>query len=109
MKETGPNDREPSATHGAGDPTYEDMATAAAEPLEDAVEQLLDQVGAETQTQQIVQRDGLRGRAAIVTGAFSLRWSCLIPGGKRNTLRFTTATLEPIVNPGKNDSSNESI
>ena len=68
MNDAGPNDRDPRAPHGTGDPTYEDMATAAAEPLGDAVEQLLDQVGTETQAQQILQRGGLRGRVAIVTG-----------------------------------------
>ncbi len=68
MTEKGPYDRDPRPAHGTGDPTFEETATAAAEPLGDAVEQLLDQVGAETQAQQILQRGGLRGRVAIVTG-----------------------------------------
>ncbi len=71
MSETGRCDRDPPPTHGMGDSTHEETATAAAEPLGDAVEQLLDQVGSEAQEQQILQRGGLRGRVAIVTGGSS--------------------------------------
>ena len=59
MTETGAADRDPHPTQGAGDPTCEKSATAAAEPIEDAVEQFLDQVGAETQAQQILHAPDL--------------------------------------------------
>lgn len=68
MTEANAADRDSHPTQGAGDPTYEESATAAAEPIEDAVEQFLDQVGAETHAQPVLPRDGLRGRVAIVTG-----------------------------------------
>ncbi len=71
MTGRGSYDRDPRLKRGTGDPNYEETVTAAAEPLEDAVEQLLDQVGAETQAQQAFHRRGLRGRVAIVTGGSS--------------------------------------
>lgn len=71
MRARGSYDRGPRSKHGTGDPDYEETITAAAEPLEDAVEQLLDQVEAETQAQQAFHRGGLRGRVAIVTGGSS--------------------------------------
>ncbi|GMR13222.1 MAG: 3-oxoacyl-[acyl-carrier-protein] reductase [Gemmatimonadota bacterium] len=71
MTSEGLHDRDPCSKRGAGDPDYEETVTAAAEPLGDAVEQLLDQVGAETHAQPAFHRGGLRGRVAIVTGGSS--------------------------------------
>lgn len=68
MTGKGSCDRGPGSKRGTGDPNYEETVTAAAEPLEDAVEQLLDQVEAETQAQQAFRGGSLRGRIAIVTG-----------------------------------------
>jgi 3-oxoacyl-[acyl-carrier protein] reductase len=71
MRARGSFGRGPRSKHGVGDPDYKETVTAATKPVEDAVEQLLDQVEAETQAQQAFHRGGLRGRVAIVTGGSS--------------------------------------
>jgi 3-oxoacyl-[acyl-carrier protein] reductase len=48
-----------------------DTATEERQPVQDAVEALLDEVGTETKPQPILEVAGLRGRVAIVTGGSS--------------------------------------
>lgn len=64
--------REPP-THQVDDPDPDggSVSTAEAEPVQDAVEQLLDRVGTKTQPSPLLDVEGLRGRVAVVTGASS--------------------------------------
>jgi len=53
------------------DPGSANQATESEESVEDAVEQLLDEVGVETRPQAVLGLEGLRGRVAFVTGGSS--------------------------------------
>ena len=65
------HNRDPHLAPGAGEVQGDETVTTANEPLEDAVEQLLDEVGVETQPHPNFPGGGLRGRVAVVTGGSS--------------------------------------